>query len=85
MQSACSENPLDEILLKKIHCHDESLRWNYIKKVQLIHCIDINPSIVNDLIRMYNVPANREQIYPSFHGKEKIEEELNNLKAMISY
>ena len=34
---------------------------------------------------MYNVPANREQIYPSFHGKEKIEEELNNLKAMISY
>lgn len=85
MQSACSENPLDEILLKKIHCHDESLRWNYIRKVQLIHCIDINPSIVNDLIRMYNVPANREQIYPSFHGKEKIEEELNNLKAMISY
>ena len=47
--------------------------------------MDINPSIVNDLIRMYNVPANREQIYPSFHGKEKIEEELNNLKAMISY
>lgn len=85
MQGACSENPLDEILLKKIHCHYESLKWDYIRKVQLIRCIDINPSIVNDLIRIYNVPANREQIYPSFHGKEKIEEELNNLKTMISH
>lgn len=60
MQGACFENPLEEILLKKIHYHDESLKWNYIRKTQLIHCIDINPSIVNDLIRMYNVPANRE-------------------------
>lgn len=85
MQGACSEKPLDEILLKKIHCHDESLKWDYIRKVQLIHCIDINPNIVNDLIRMYNVPDNREQIYPSFHGKETIEEEVNNLKAMISH
>lgn len=84
MQGACSENPLEEILLEKIHCHDN--KWNYIKKIQRIYCIDINPSIVNDLIRMYNVPSDREQIYPSFHGKEKIEEELNNLKkSMTSY
>jgi len=84
MQGACSETPLEEILLKKIHFHDKDLKWNYIKKFQRIYCIDINPNIVNDLIRMYNVPSDREQIYPSFHGKEKIEEELNNLKTMIS-
>ena len=79
MQGACSESPLEKILLKKIHCHDASLKWDYILNEQRLWCIDINPSIVNELIKIYNVPSDKNQIYPLFPEKETITKELEKL------